>query len=43
MQPASVQPAIGVNLGGNCQLSVQTLENRGTMMNIEQARILPKH
>ena len=41
MQPASVQPAIGVNLGGNCQLNVQTLANHGTLTNIEQARILP--
>ncbi len=43
VQPAPVQPAVGVNLGGGCQLSVSTLENHGTMMNIEQARILPKH
>ena len=43
VQPAPVQPAIGLNLGGGCQLNVQTLENRGTLTNIEQARILPKH
>lgn len=43
VQPALVQPAIGLNLGGGCQLNVQTLENRGTLTNIEQARILPKH
>ena len=43
VQPSPVQPAVGVNLGGGCQLSVSTLENHGTMMNIEQARILPKH
>ena len=43
VQPAVVQPAVGLNLGGNCQLSVSTLENHGTMMNIEQARILPQH
>ena len=42
VQPAPVQPAVGLNLGGGCQLSVSTLENHGTVMNIEQARILPK-
>ena len=42
VQPVSVQPAVGLNLGGGCQLSVSTLENHGTVMNIEQARILPK-
>jgi hypothetical protein len=43
MQPASVQPAIGFNLGGGCQLDIGKLTNLGTVMNIEQARILPKH
>ena len=43
VQPVSVQPAVGLNLGGGCQLSVSTLENHGTVMNIEQARILPQH
>ena len=43
VQPAPVQPAIGLNLGRGCQLNVQTLENRGTLTNIEQARILPKY
>ena len=43
VQPAVVQPAIGLNLGGGNQLHVSTLENRGTVMNIEQARILPKY
>jgi hypothetical protein len=43
MQPASVQPAIGFNLGGGCQLDIGKLTNLGTVMNIEQARILPQH
>jgi hypothetical protein len=43
MQPASVQPGIGINLGGGCQLDIGKLTNLGTVMNIEQARILPKH
>ena len=43
MQPASVQPAIGLNLGGGCQLDIGKLTNLGTVMNIEQARILPQH
>ena len=42
VQTAPVQPAIGLNLGGGNQLHVSTLENRGTLTNIEQARILPQ-
>jgi hypothetical protein len=40
MQPAPTQPTIGVNLGGGCQMNVDQLVNPGTMVNIEQPRIL---
>jgi len=36
------QPAIGVTVGSGCHMSVGTLENRGTVMSIEQANMLPK-
>lgn len=39
-QPASMQPAIGLNLGGVGQLSVGTLDNHGTVMSVEQAKII---
>ena len=42
VQPMPVQPAIGVNLGGTCQMNVSTMDNHGTIMSIEQARILPQ-
>lgn len=41
VQPLPVQPAIGLNLGGACQMNVSSLDNHGTIMSIEQARILP--
>lgn len=40
MQPAPTQPTIGVNLGGGCQMNVDQLVNPGTMVNIDQPRIL---
>jgi hypothetical protein len=43
VQPSPVQPGIGLNLGGGCQLDIGKLTNLGTVMNIEQARILPQH
>lgn len=42
VQPMPVQPAIGVSLGGNCQMSVGQLTNPGTMVCIEQAQISPQ-
>lgn len=41
--PVSAQPAIGVSLGGACQLSVGTMDNHGTVLSIDQARIFPPH
>ena len=42
VQSLPVQPTIGVNLGGSCQMNVDSLTNSGTMINIEQAEILPQ-
>ena len=42
MQSMPVQPAIGLSVGGPCQMSVEQLTNKGTMLSIEQARILPQ-
>lgn len=40
VQPVPVQPAVGVSLGGACQLSVGTMDNHGTVLSIEQAKIM---
>ena len=42
MQSMPVQPAIGLSVGGPCQMSVEQLTNKGTLVSIEQARILPQ-
>ena len=42
LQPMPAQPAIGVSVGGPCQMNVDQLTNNGTVVSIEQPRILPK-
>lgn len=42
MQPAPPQPAVGLNLGAPCQMSVGTLDNHGTVLSIDQPHIYSK-
>ena len=42
MQSMPAQPAIGLSVGGPCQMDVNQLTNKGTLLSIEQARILPQ-
>lgn len=41
MQPMPARPAIGLSWDGACQMNIDQLTNQGTIMSIEEAKILP--